>query len=988
MATTEPTINDALAEILRQTRHAWSAAGVVRSENSGMLRGSSGQPDILVVEANVSPVTIETEVLPAVTVESDTLARLGQQVRTTGRAILSSIAVRLPARLRTRSGALLRSELANANDLEMALYTGSSPLVFTRWPHAGWILGSVADLSMLTQSASVPPDVIEAAADHLVNGVSEAAGLLGEMAHAHPGAIQKISEQLHQEDGEQTRRMATTILANAFVFQESLAGGPGELARVRSLGELRGTSGGLRKSALLTEWQKILDVNYWPIFDIARRVLALIPVHESQPLIARLAETADRLLENRLMRSHDLTGAVFQRLIADRKFLAAFYTTPAAAALLVGLAITPDRPPAKGSWANVDDVKTLRIADFACGTGTLLSTAYQRVGQLHELAGGNAEALHPEMMAHSLIGCDVLPAAAHLTASMLAGAHPTVKYQQSSIMTVAYGKQPDGGIALGSLDLLDPQGTLEILAITAKTVEGMGEAEKEIWLSLPHASFDVVMMNPPFTRATGHEGKKIGVPIPMFAAFSSSDEEQHLMSKATQRLTKGTSAHGNAGEASFFLVLAHRKLKADGVLALVMPLSLIAGDAWEKSRALLAKNYSDLILVSIAGADGADLSFSADTGMGESLVVGRKAETGSTRATFVILNERPGSPMLGASAARQIRRLIAEQQLRRLEDGPIGGTLIRFGHDVIGHAMDAPLPAPISDSWNLSRIADLALAQAAYQIANNGRVWLPTMNKSDAVTIPFTTVKTIGEIGPYHSDISGKTSTGGIRGPFAIVPAQPNSAPTYPVLWSHDAKREQTMAFGADSQGLPLKGSTRQEQTIINQKVANIWATASHCHFNQNFQFNSQPTGMQLTPRRTIGGRAWLSIRLASVEQEKALVLWGNTSLGLLLHWWHANKQQVGRGNIGLSSLQGLPILDVTALTPQQLTDAVKLFDAMSGKELLPLHEIDHDPVRCELDEKFTRDVLGLATGIFTPDGPLELLRMKLAREPSIRGQK
>jgi hypothetical protein len=62
---------------------------------------------------------------------------------------------------------------------------------------------------------------------------------------------------------------------------------------------------------------------------------------------------------------------------------------------------------------------------------------------------------------------------------MLSGAHPTVKYQQSSIMTVAYGKQPDGGVALGSLDLLDPQAKFEILAITAKAAEGMGEKEKE-----------------------------------------------------------------------------------------------------------------------------------------------------------------------------------------------------------------------------------------------------------------------------------------------------------------------------------------------------------------------------------------------------------------------------------------------------------------------------------------------------------------------------
>jgi len=262
----------------------------------------------------------------------------------------------------------------------------------------------------------------------------------------------------------------------------------------------------------------------------------------------------------------------------------------------VGLAITPDRPPAGGAWVSEEDVKTLRIADFACGTGTLLSTAYQRVGQLHELAGGDSEALHPAMMAHSLIGCDVLPAAAHLTASMISGAHPTVKYTQSSIMTVAYGRQPDGGVALGSLDLLDPQRRLEILDITAKAVEGMGESERETWSALPHASFGLVIMNPPFTRPTVHEAERLNVPNPMFAAFTSTAEEQRLMGDATKRLTAGTSAHGNAGEASIFLVLAHRKLKLGGMLALVMPLSLMPGDSWEKSRTFLAKNYSDLVL--------------------------------------------------------------------------------------------------------------------------------------------------------------------------------------------------------------------------------------------------------------------------------------------------------------------------------------------------------------------------------------------------------
>ena len=164
-----------------------------------------------------------------------------------------------------------------------------------------------------------------------MNGVSEAAGLLNQIAKTNSEAVEKISKELFQEDVEQTRRMATTILANAFVFHESLAG---KFKGVNSIDELRGKKK-FNKASILAEWQKILLINYWPIFDIARRILEHVPVQESKALIERLAETADRLLENQLMRSHDLTGAVFQRMIVDRKFLAAYYTTPASAALFL-----------------------------------------------------------------------------------------------------------------------------------------------------------------------------------------------------------------------------------------------------------------------------------------------------------------------------------------------------------------------------------------------------------------------------------------------------------------------------------------------------------------------------------------------------------------------------------------------------------------------------------------------------------------------------
>jgi hypothetical protein len=66
----------------------------------------------------------------------------------------------------------------------------------------------------------------------------------------------------------------------------------------------------------------------------------------------------------------------------------------------------------------------------------------------------------------------------------------------------------------------------------------------------------------------------------------------------------------------------------------------------------------------------------------------------------------------------------------------------------------------------------------------------------------------------------------------------------------------------------------------------------------------------------------------------------------------------------------------------------VQLFDAMSGLDLLPLHEIDRDAVRLKLDNQFCLEVLGLPPSVVGPGGPLELIRMKLAQEPSIRGGK
>lgn len=983
MTTTEHTINDALANILRKTRRAWAHAGVVRSENSGSFLGNE-RPDILIVEPNTPPIVIETEVLPAVTVEKEARSRLGRRLRSNAQPVYSSLSVRLPVRLRKLDGDRLSDALRAASDIQFALHQGeSADGEVSRWPSSGWLTGGVADLSAIVQQAAVPPKVIEQATQWFVGGISEAAAVLSDAATQFEGAMQHICEILHQEDSEQTRRMAMTIVANALIFHETLANGKGPLASIRPLDTIRNGTGRLSKTKVIKEWERILEINYWPIFDVAKRIVAELPTESATRMLEILAETGSRLLSNRLTRSHDITGAVFQKLIADRKFLAAFYTTPPSAVLLANLALRSDRTPRGGSWGLAKEIESLRIADFACGTGTLLSATYHLISQFHELDGGDSRKVHPRMMADVLVGCDVMPAAAHLTASMLSSVHPDVTYTKSRIIAVPYGMQSNGQPALGSLDMLREQGTFSVLSGVATAPGSQGNYVADTWVTLPRSTFDVVVMNPPFTRATAHEGKSLEVLVPMFAAFGSKDEEQRAMSKAFQKLSDGTSIHGNAGEASAFLVLAHDKLQEGGRLALVMPLSLLGGQAWERSRSLLRRCYSDLTVVTIAGSSDVESSFSADTGMAECIVVGTKNRTGSKRATFAVLESRPDHALTAAEIARLLRRSL-EQGVAKLEGRPLGGTPLSLGEDGLGTVIDAPLPED-DGPWPATRIRDLSLAQCSYELATHGRVWLPGESRHE--TVPFAKLGTLATIGPCHRDINEVGKRGGsIRGPFELRKVSRGRA-TYPVLWAHDAEAERAMIVLPDFEGHVRTSRSAGEQDQIRRRADTIWSTASLAHFNTDFRFNSQSLSVACTEAPAIGGRAWPSVCFDDPAHAKAFTLWSNTTLGLMMHWWVASKQQGGRGTVTRTAIPDLPTLDVRKLDTGQLASMVAAFDEFGRRPLRPFNEVDSDAVRALLDHRVLGDILGLACASVR-GGALALLRQKLSAEPSIAGSK
>ena len=372
------------------------------------------------------------------------------------------------------------------------------------------------------------------------------------------------------------------------------------------------------------------------------------------------------------------------------------------------------------------------------------------------------------------------------------------------------------------------------------------------------------------------------------------------MGNLINELGKGTCYHGNAGIASAFAALGDKKLKPGGVLALVLPLSAAAGLSWQGFRQMLDRYFTDLTVLSIA-ANGKEMSFSSDTGMGECLVIARKRKAGESQMTiayFVSLHHRPRGFAEADSIAKNI---LDSSEVRQLEDGPYGGERVIVGDDFVGEMLSTPLKED-GENWGAVRLLDSALAQTAYALGQS-KLWLP--GKSIALDIKTARLSFVGKLGLVHRDITGPLP----RGPFTKVAPSPTA--TYPALWNHEAKKETRMVCEPDSQ--------LQVRPGMEGKAAEVWATASRSHLNLDFRFNSQPLGTAFTERDTIGGRAWPNVIFNDKRFDFAFTVWSNSTLGLLSFWWHSSRQQPGRGIVTIRSAESLSVLDFRALTVEQL---------------------------------------------------------------------
>ena len=329
--------------------------------------------------------------------------------------------------------------------------------------------------------------------------------------------------------------------------------------------------------------------------------------------------------------------------------------------------------------------------------------------------------------------------------------------------------------------------------------------------------------------------------------------------------------------------------------------------------------------------------------MAECLVLATRARSGrSTRSSPAVRY---------ANLARRPRtRLEAHESAKRIQNGAtIKGTFRDSG------------AAGIQDA----DVGDVLTA------LRKGRLHLPRVAKAHPV--PITEMRDLADRGLYHMDINGA----GQRGAFDIRQGRGRGVPTYPVLWSHDADRERRLVVEPDSRGVVRPG-------MRDQAEATWAATASRLHHNVDFRLNSQSHAACLTDSPCIGGRAWPNLLPHDERYEVPLILWSNTTLGLMLYWWCGVRPQMGRASLKITAVPSLPTLDARALKKTQQRQLDRLFADFEGRAFLPANEAYRDDVRIELDDRVL-GVLGLPDA--TSDS-LELVRLKWCSEPSVHGGK
>ena len=520
---TEVAYNLSLAQLLRH--EGLNAEG----EQRHVFGKSRGQADVL-LDFDDFAVVIEAEFGSSPRADAD------KRLPDTAPAVVNGLPVRLvvavsyPRRLADLSESKTQANLAACDDLTIAYrYFGEA------WGEE--TAGSVASLAEVLRNYWVQSDSgigIEETVRRAASAIEVAGDILARVEPADRG----------EQDGPSTKAL---IWLNAMLFQELLARHldtsllPPEHRGKRILrpDPERGPD------YLVRQWIEILEINWWPIFHIAKETLKTTPGPANREAVSILMRAAAEIAETGTIRRHDVAGRIFHRLLDSRKFLATNYTTIPAAIMLAGLAFDErSRCWSSLDFADPEVVSGLRIVDPACGSGTLLMAAAQEIlkhGRRAEAGTAGEREVVRSILENALYGFDVVPAAIHLAASTLCMAETRQVIREMNLWRVRHDAA-DGMPRLGSLDFLSgspSNGNAARLPLydedVSVRVTGAGEVKDDV--AMP-CDYHLVIANPPYTRAGGPGDEENTLWNPIFGSLLNAGDAEK-MKTALQETLKG-----------------------------------------------------------------------------------------------------------------------------------------------------------------------------------------------------------------------------------------------------------------------------------------------------------------------------------------------------------------------------------------------------------------------------------------------------------------
>jgi hypothetical protein len=385
-----------------------------------------------------------------------------------------------------------------------------------------------------------------------------------------------------------------------------------------------------------------------------------------------------------------------------------------------------------------------------------------------------------------------------------------------------------------------------------------------------------------------------------------------------------------------------------------LPAALASGVAWEPTRALLAKRY--VLETVVASHDPLRWNFSDSTDLSEILVVARRLKDGENPAgevtKFINLWQNPPSVLEALAVANGITKT----EPAKIENGHGVAAITTYGH-TSGEVVSAPWSKIKDGQWHPCSFAQTELVRTAHYL-RDGQLYIESTGV--VAEVPLTYLGGLGELGPDTRDIHDG---------FELSP----STTSYPAFWSHDAKRVVTMAMEPNRYLRPLvrpkKGRPLRRSEILWPRAGSVMLTERMWLFTQRL------VAVRLL-HPCLSNSWWpFHLNVPSDIHEKALVLWINSTPGLIMHLSHRVPTRGAWVKFKKPVYETMPVLDLWRLDTNQLEELAAAFDILSTEGLRPLSEMADDPIRSRIDDAISH-ALGLPS--------LERIRTALGREPVI----